>query len=57
MPDVHYAICKECTWEGEVRLDVHDARKDGYAHKKEDFHQFSVNHEWWDHMPERRLPA
>ena len=48
MPEIHYAICKECAWEGKPTLDPHEARKEGYAHKKEEFHSFSVNNEFWD---------
>ena len=50
MPYVYYARCKECGWEGDPHSDTHDARKDGYAHKKEDCHQFTVDEDWWDHI-------
>jgi hypothetical protein len=52
MPEIYYAVCKECMWESDATTDPHEARKAGYAHKKEDFHIFTVNREWWDKLPE-----
>jgi hypothetical protein len=44
MIDCYFAVCEECSWEGEEWRSEGDAKAEGFEHREQSGHITSVKH-------------